>query len=148
MVAQERVDFAIATRSEELFSHSVRLPFYRWHRAVVVPRGHPLAFAGKPTLRKLAAYPIVTYLFGSSGRFSPAAQFETAGQSLDVALTADDSDVIKTYVRSGLGIGILAKIAVDPLADSDLLRARLHRAATASQHLAVLRPYSSSLMCT
>jgi LysR family cys regulon transcriptional activator len=121
MVARDRVDFAIATGSEELFPHLVRLPVYRWHRAVVVPRGHPLASAGKLTLKKLAEYPIVTYVFSFSGRSSLPALFETAGLSLDVALTARDSDVIKTYVRIGLGVGILARLAIDPKADADLV---------------------------
>ena len=121
MVARDRVDFAIATGSEELFPHLVRLPVYRWHRAVVVPHGHPLASAGRVTLKKLAKYPIVTYVFSFSGRSSLPVQFETAGLSLDVALTARDSDVIKTYVRIGLGVGILAKLAVDPVIDSDLI---------------------------
>ncbi len=121
MVARNLVDFAIATGSEELFPHLVRLPVYRWHRAVVVQRGHPLASAGMMTLKKLAEYPIVTYVFSFSGGSSLAALFETAGLSLDVALTARDSDVIKTYVRIGLGVGILAGIAVDPIVDSDLL---------------------------
>ncbi len=87
---------------------------YRWHRAVVVPRGHPLASAGKLTLRKLAEYPIVTYVFSFSGRSSLPALFETAGLSLDVALTARDSDVIKTYVRIGLGVGHLGQIGHRP----------------------------------
>jgi LysR family cys regulon transcriptional activator len=121
MVARDRVDFAIATGSEELFPHLVRLPVYRWHRAVVVPLGHPLASAGKLTLKKLAEYPIVTYVFSISGRSSLPALFETAGLSLDVALTARDSDVIKTYVRIGLGVGILARLAIDPAADADLV---------------------------
>jgi LysR family transcriptional regulator, cys regulon transcriptional activator len=121
MVARDRVDFAIATGSEELFPHLIRLPVYHWHRAVVVPRGHPLASAGKLTLKKLAEYPIVTYVFSFSGRSSLPALFETAGLSLDVALTARDSDVIKTYVRIGLGVGILARLAIDPVTDSDLV---------------------------
>jgi LysR family cys regulon transcriptional activator len=112
MVARDRVDFAIATGSEELFPHLVRLPVYRWHRAVIVPRGHPLASAGNP---------IVTYVFSFSGRSSLPALFETAGLSLDVALTARDSDVIKTYVRIGLGVGILARLAIDPVTDADLV---------------------------
>jgi LysR family cys regulon transcriptional activator len=120
MVARDRVDFAIATGSEELFPHLVRLPVYRWHRAVVVPRGHPLAAAGRLSLKKLADYPIVTYVFSFSGRSSLPALFETAGLSLDVALTARDSDVIKTYVRIGLGVGILARLAIDPVNDADL----------------------------
>ena len=121
LVARDRVDFAIATGSEELFPHLVRLPVYRWHRAVVVPRGHPLAAGGKLTLKKLAEHPIVTYVFSFSGRSSLPALFETAGLSLDVALTARDADVIKTYVRIGLGVGILASVAIDPVTDSDLV---------------------------
>src|SRR6201998_1726263 len=120
MVARDRVDFAIATGSEDLFPHLVRLPVYRWHRAVIVPKGHPLASAGKLTLKKLSEYPIVTYVFSFSGRSSLPALFETAGLSLDVALTARDSDVIKTYVRIGLGVGILARLAIDRADDSDL----------------------------
>jgi LysR family cys regulon transcriptional activator len=121
MVARDRVDFAMATGSDELFPRLIRLPVYRWHRAVVVPRGHPLAAAGKLSLKQLAHFPIVTYVFSFSGRSSLPALFETAGLSLDVALTARDSDVIKTYVRIGLGVGILAKLAVDPVLDSDLI---------------------------
>ena len=120
MVARDRVDFAIATGSPELFPHLVRLPLYRWHRAVVVPKDHPLTRAGRLTLKKLAEHPIVTYVFSFSGRSSLPALFETAGLSLDVALTARDADVIKTYVRIGLGVGILAQLAVDPEADADL----------------------------
>jgi len=120
LVARDRVDFAIATGSEELFPHLVRLPVYRWHRAVVVPRGHALETAGRLTLKKLSAYPIVTYVFSFSGRSSLPALFENAGLALDVALTARDSDVIKTYVRIGLGVGILASVAIDPAVDTDL----------------------------
>jgi LysR family transcriptional regulator, cys regulon transcriptional activator len=121
MVSRNLVDFAIATGSEELFPHLVRLPVYRWHRAVVVPVGHPLIHAGKLTLKKLAAFPVITYIFSVSGRSSLPALFETAGLSLDVVLTARDADVIKTYVRVGLGVGILARLAVDPVADADLV---------------------------
>jgi LysR family cys regulon transcriptional activator len=120
MVSRDQVDFAIATGSEDRFPHMTRLPVYRWHRAVVVPNGHPLIGAGKLSLKKLAAYPIVTYVFSIAGRSSLPALFETAGLSLDVALTARDSDVIKTYVRVGLGVGIMARLAVDPVNDSDL----------------------------
>jgi LysR family cys regulon transcriptional activator len=121
MVARDRVDFAIATGTEESFPQLTRLPVYRWHRAVVVPRGHPLVSSGKLTLKKLADYPIVTYIFSIAGRSSLPALFEAAGLALDVALTARDSDVIKTYVRIGLGVGILAKLAIDPVIDSDLV---------------------------
>jgi LysR family transcriptional regulator, cys regulon transcriptional activator len=87
IVARDRVDFAIATGSEELFPHLIRLPVYRWHRAVVVPRGHPLASAGRLTLKKLAKYPIVTYVFSFSGRSSlPALSDKLA---VDPAIDSD-----------------------------------------------------------
>jgi LysR family cys regulon transcriptional activator len=120
MSAHDRVDLAIATGSEELFPHLLRLPLYRWHRAVIVPRGHPLASAGRLTLKKLAEHSIITYAFSFSGRSSLQALFDTAGLSPDVALTAYDSDVIKAYVRGGLGVGILARLAMDPVSDADL----------------------------
>jgi LysR family transcriptional regulator, cys regulon transcriptional activator len=121
MVSKNLVDFAIATGSEELFPQLMRLPLYRWHRAAVVPRGHPLADDGALTLRKLSAFPIVTYVFSFSGRSSLPELFASHGLTLDVALTARDSDVIKTYVRVGLGVGILARMAMDPIMDSDLV---------------------------
>jgi LysR family transcriptional regulator, cys regulon transcriptional activator len=121
MTSRNLVDFAMATGSEDLFPQLVRLPVYRWHRVVVVPKGHALARAGKMTLKKLSDFPIVTYEFSFSGRSSLPALFETAGLSLDVALTARDADVIKTYVRIGLGIGILACVAIDSTADADLV---------------------------
>src|SRR6202522_3679519 len=121
MMAGGLIDFAIATGSHELFPHLVRLPVYRWHRAIVVPRGHRLASARRPTLRKLAQHPIVTYGFSISGRSSLPALFERARLSLDVALTARDAEVIKAYVGSGLGVGIVAAFAMDPAIDADLV---------------------------
>jgi LysR family cys regulon transcriptional activator len=117
----DRIDFAIATGSQELFPNLVLLPCYRWHRRIVVPKGHPLAAEKQPTLKSLAKYPIVTYTFSFSGRSSLPALFESAGLELNVALTARDADVIKTYVRLGLGVGIIASQAIDPHEDADLV---------------------------
>jgi LysR family cys regulon transcriptional activator len=121
MVSQNLLEFVVATGSDELFPQLVRLPVYRWHRVVMVPKGHPLTTAGRLTLKKLAEFPIVTYEFSFSGKSSLSTKFEAAGLSLDVALTARDADVIKTYVRIGLGIGILAGVAFDPCSDDDLV---------------------------
>jgi LysR family cys regulon transcriptional activator len=121
MVGQDRTDFAIATGSEHLFSDLTILPCYRWHRVIVVPRAHPLAEVSKPTFKQLAAYPIITYTFSFSGPSSLQQAFSKVGVTPDVAITARDADVIKTYVRLGLGIGIVAEMAVDPREDSDLV---------------------------
>jgi len=117
----DRIDVAIATGGEALFPGLVLLPCYRWHRRVIVPREHPLAGEGDLSLKTLARYPIVTYTFSFSGRSSLPALFESAGLKLKVALTASDADVIKTYVRLGLGVGIVASMAIDPHEDRDLV---------------------------
>jgi LysR family cys regulon transcriptional activator len=116
----DRIDFAVATGSAELFPGIALLPCYRWHRQIVVPRGHPLLDEKSPSLATLARFPIVTYTFSFTGRSSLPALFEAAGLKLQVALTAADADVIKTYVRLGLGVGIVADMAVDPREDGDL----------------------------
>ncbi len=117
----DRIDFAIATGGDEIFPGLVLLPCYRWHRAIVVPKGHPLTKEKKLTLAALSKYPIVTYTFSFTGRSSLPALFESAGLKLNVALTASDADVIKTYVRLGMGVGIVASMAIDAEADRDLV---------------------------
>jgi LysR family cys regulon transcriptional activator len=116
----DRFDFAINTGSKELFPGLILLPCYRWHRDIVVPRDHPLAKLEKPTLKDLSKFPIVTYVFGFSGQSSLTGIFERAGLPLRVALAARDADVIKTYVRLGLGVGIVAGMAIDERDDADL----------------------------
>jgi LysR family transcriptional regulator, cys regulon transcriptional activator len=121
MADLDRIDFAIATGSHEMFAKFVLLPCFKWHRRIVIPRDHPLASVEKPTLRQLADYPIVTYVFSFSGPSSLHDTFAKVRLRPDVALTARDSDVIKTYVRLGLGVGIIAEIALDPGLDQDLV---------------------------
>jgi LysR family cys regulon transcriptional activator len=113
MVASDRIDCAIATGSEQLFGDLTILPCYRWHRSVIVPRNHPLADAGRLTFKALAAYPLITYTFSFTGPSSLHEAFARAGMVPNVAITARDADVIETYVRLGLGVGIVAHMAVD-----------------------------------
>ncbi len=113
MVASDRIDCAIATGSESLFADLTLLPCYRWHRTVIVPRSHPLAEGGRLTFKALAAYPLITYTFSFTGPSSLHEAFARAGLVPNVAITARDADVIVTYVRLGLGVGIVAHMAVD-----------------------------------
>ena len=122
MAALDRIDFSIATGSQSLFEGYALLPCYRWHRHVVVPKAHPLARVAKPTLKQLAAHPIITYVFSFSGPSSLHDIFARDGLVPNVVLTARDADVIKTYVRLGLGVGIVASMAVEEREDSDLVR--------------------------
>jgi LysR family transcriptional regulator, cys regulon transcriptional activator len=121
MAQLDRIDFAIATGSQDLFGKYVLLPCYQWHRRIIVPADHPLARVEKPQLEELADYPLVTYVFSFTGPSSLQETFAAAGLRPKVALTARDSDVIKTYVRLGLGVGIVAEIALDPKSDADLV---------------------------
>ena len=121
MAADGTVDFAIATEALELFSDLVMMPCYRWNRCVLVPRDHPLAQVSRLTLEDVAAHPIVTYVFGFTGRSRLDEAFVSAGLTPRVVFTAADADVIKTYVRLGLGIGIVADMAHDPAQDDDLV---------------------------
>lgn len=120
MASDGTVDFAIATEALELFGNLVMLPCYRWNRCVVVPREHPLAQVAKLTLEDIAKYPIVTYVFGFTGRSKLDEAFSRKGLTPRVVFTAADADVIKTYVRLGLGAGIVAHMAVSA-DDKDLV---------------------------
>lgn len=114
MVSVNNIDFAIATGSNELFSDLMLVPGYRWDRAIVVPNGHELTkLDRKITLKDLAKYPLVTYVFSFGGQSSLKRAFEKEGLDPDVVFTARDADVIKTYVRMGLGVGIVASMAAD-----------------------------------
>ena len=121
MMQLERGDVAIATGSRELFGGCVLLPAYQWHRRLIVLPGHPLAGVRQPTLKELARFPIVTYAFSCSGPSSLQESFARAGLTADVAITARDADVIKTYVRLGIGVGIVADVALNPKNDADLV---------------------------
>ena len=114
MVAANEIDFAIATGSHELFSDLLLVPSYHWDRKIIVPKDHELASLDrKLTLEDLAEHPLVTYVFSFGGQSSLKRAFAEQGLEPDVVFTARDADVIKTYVRMGLGVGIVASMAED-----------------------------------
>jgi LysR family cys regulon transcriptional activator len=113
-------DMAVATEMISLYPELISLPVYQWNRCVVAPAKHPLLKEDPLTLEKLAEYPIVTYDFAFANRSLVQKAFESRGLKPHVVLSAQDSDVIKTYVELGLGIGILAKMAFDAKRDITL----------------------------
>ncbi|MBT5861966.1 MAG: LysR family transcriptional regulator [Gammaproteobacteria bacterium] len=114
MVAANDIDFAIATGSNDLFENLLLVPSYRWDRSIVVPKGHALTkLDRKITLQDLAEVPLVTYVFSFGGESSLKRAFADEGLKPDVVFTARDADVIKTYVRMGMGVGIVASMAAD-----------------------------------
>jgi len=121
MAKTGRIDIAIATGSAALFDKFVLLPCYKWNRQVIVPHGHPLADVKHLTLEQLGAHPIVSYVFSFTGPSSLTDAFLARNMRPNIALAARDADVIKTYVRLGIGVGIIANMAIDPVDDADLV---------------------------
>ena len=119
-VLSGEADIGIATESLSLYDELITLPCYEWNHCVITPLNHPLLNEKKLTLAKIAQYPIITYDFAFSGRGKINAAFEAADLQPNIALTAIDADVIKTYVELRLGIGILAKMAFIPERDKHL----------------------------
>lgn len=127
LVAENRVDFAIATESHDLFPDLNLLPCFEWDRIVLTPQDHPLADdEDELTLEKLSEHPLITYVFSSTRESSFLQAF--AGEELEpkVVFTARDADVIKTYVRMGMGVGVIAPMALQ-CEDLEDLHARCAR---------------------
>jgi len=120
MVIRGEADLAIATESLDHFPELLALPGYQWSHCVVVPPEHPLAEVGRLSLEDLARFPIITYSPEFAGRSHINDAFAAKGITVDVVLAAIDSDVIKTYVELGLGVGIIAAMAFDAQRDRGL----------------------------
>lgn len=113
-------DLGIATEALDKYPDLLTLPCFQWAHLVVTPKGHPLLARLPLTLAALADYPLITYDATFTGRSHIDRAFERQSLRPDVILTAIDSDVIKTYVGLGLGVGIIAEMAFDPLRDDQL----------------------------
>ncbi|MDR1074775.1 MAG: LysR family transcriptional regulator [Xanthomonadaceae bacterium] len=154
LIGQDEVDMAIVSTAGGKPPEGIAIPLYRWRRLLLVPRGHELdQLDARPDIRTLAAYPLISYDSSTRAGSSLRRAFATVGVEPNIALTALDADLIKTYVRTGLGVGLLAEMAVNA-ADTDL------RALPAPQEIAeciawavlprerVLRDYALDLVHT
>jgi LysR family cys regulon transcriptional activator len=112
MLADDVAEIGVATEALADVAGLVTLPCYQWQHVLVVPARHPLAAVERPTLEQVAAEPLVTYHPTFSGRSRIDAAFQRARLEPHVALEAIDADVIKTYVRLGMGVGVVAEMAV------------------------------------
>jgi LysR family transcriptional regulator, cys regulon transcriptional activator len=120
MLLDGQADIGIATEALEGVEELASFPYYSWHHAVIVPPGHPLESVHPLTLEAIAEFPIITYHEGFTGRKGIDQTFASAALILDIAMSALDADVIKTYVELGLGIGIVASMAFSPERDTRL----------------------------
>jgi LysR family cys regulon transcriptional activator len=112
MLLDDSADIGLATESLADFDDLVTLPCYEWQHVVVVPADHPLAGIDRLTIEQLAEYALITYQPAFTGRRRIDQAFAQRRLKPNIALEAIDSDVIKTYVRSGLGVGIVAEMAM------------------------------------
>ena len=121
MLLSGEADIGVATEALVNYEQLVTRPCYRWTHSIIVPPDHPLLAHTEPvTLQQLMAYPIITYEVGFTGRSHIDDAFARAGLHPNVVLTAMDADVVKTYVELGMGVGIVASIALDPERDQQL----------------------------
>lgn len=122
MAVNGEADFAIATEAIATHKELIMVPAYKWNHILVVPKRHELSYAKKISLQALAEYPLVSYAKGLTGRDKIDRAFAKNGLRPNLVFTATDADVIKTYVRFGLGVGLIAEQAYADKDDSDLLK--------------------------
>ena len=120
MVLNGQADLAIATESIAEIDGLITLPCFQWEHMVVVPAEHPLLKSKSITLEEIAQYPLITYDAAFAGRNRIDQAFTRRALKPDVLLEAIDADVIKTYVELGMGVGIIAGLAFDPVRDVNL----------------------------
>jgi DNA-binding transcriptional LysR family regulator len=120
LLHQHQADIAICTERLADDDKLIVRPCYQWHHVAVFPPDHPLV-EGELTLERLTQFPILTYTPGFTGRSAIERAFADADLKPDIVLAAADSDVIKTYVRLGLGVGIIAGTAYESNKDADLV---------------------------
>lgn len=115
-----QADLCIATEGIGEENELLALPCYDWNRIVIAPSDHPIHGPVPLTLAEIARHPLVTYAFSFTGRSQVNAAFASQGLRPQVVLSAIDADIIKTYVKLGFGVGIIASMAFDPTADEGL----------------------------
>ena len=120
MVSRGEAEIGIATETLAQTPQLVTFPFYTWSHGVIVPKGHELEHARPLTLATLAEHPVITYHEGFTGRGNIDAAFSEAGLAPDIVMSAMDTDVLKTYVGLGLGVGIIASMTFNEKCDSEL----------------------------
>ena len=120
MLLSRTADVAVTTATRNMPNELVMLPYREWNLSVITPPDHPLANEANLTLEMLAKFPLITYDNEVAGRSAVNQAFTEAGLLTNIALTALDSDIIKKYVKLGLGVGLIGETALDDSEDSNL----------------------------
>ena len=132
----DQVDLSICTEALGSRPGLTTLPCYRWNRSLIAPLGHPVLDRQPLSLEVICEYPLITYVFGFTGASQLRAAFARLALEPQVVLSAADTDVIKTYVREGMGVGLIATVAYSPGDDLDL----------AARDLSHLFPWETTLL--
>ena len=120
MLLSRTADVAVTTATRDMPKELVMLPYREWNLSVITPLDHPLSKEKTLSLEALAKYPLITYDHAVAGRSAVNQAFTDAGLLTNIALTALDSDIIKKYVKLGLGVGLIAETALDKSEDKDI----------------------------
>ena len=115
--ANDELDFAICTEALAESSQLTNIPCYKWNRSLITLADHPLQQLDELTLEDLCRYPLITYVFGFTGRGRFSETFRDAGLDPHVVLSAADTDIIRTYVLEQMGVGIIASMALGNVDD-------------------------------
>jgi len=121
MLLEQKIEFAIASDNQNLHPDIIKIPCYEWDRAILFPQDHELGNLKRITLSDLSSFPIVTYKEPTSGKSGLVNAMAKENLQANIVFTARDADVIKTYVRKNIGVGIVAEMAFDAKNDSDLI---------------------------
>ena len=117
-----KLDFALVHDGEEDFDDKIQLPCFYWSRCIIVPENHPLTKVDEISLDILAQYPLLTHTSSGGKTNKVESSFKENGFAPEIVFSATDCEVIKSYVRMGLGVGIIADMAFEPDIDTDLVR--------------------------
>ena len=117
----DEIDFSICTEALAESTQLTNIPCYKWNRSLITLAHHPLLSIPVLTLADLCDYPLITYVYGFTGRKSFSDTFLKANLEPHVVLSAADTDIIKTYVQEGMGVGIIASMALDDRADENFV---------------------------
>ena len=119
--ANDELDFSICTEELAESSQLTNIPCYKWNRSLITLADHPLLSVPKLTLADLCDYPLITYVYGFTGRKTFSDTFSKAGLEPHVVLSAADTDIIKTYVQEEMGVGIIASMALHDREDENFI---------------------------
>lgn len=111
----DRCDLLLNSTAGADVPEGLAVPLFRWRRVAVVPREHALASSQGPVpLEELARWPLVTYETSRQASSTLSRTLAACGLQPRFSCSAHDTDTLKAYVGVGLGVGLVAELAISP----------------------------------